>query len=383
MALDYGIALNMEPIAFVAASAEEAVAQIRARLGPEAVVLHVRPLPANGLARLWQKPMIEVLAHRPQTPPGEAAPVSQALEEFRQRLDQIEQQVKTPPGKAEAGTVLLPEFTAEVAELDTNGWRLGEVLQKTGLQPLYAQRVLDQVRRRHGDNAPASLREEIGLARAFLAAAWRPAQASPAHSLHAVIGPSGSGKTTCLCKWLTQAALVEGRLARVWRLDGATANMAESLTVYCEILHVPSERSWVTGGGNIAEDIGFIDLPGVDWRKAEAIQELAGRFRQFGAPRLHLALNGAYDISVTLAQVRAFAPLPVEDLIITHLDEEPRWGKLWNLVLGGHLPLRYLSTGQNIPGDICTASAEAILDHQFPVSRGVEKLVATNQRKAL
>jgi flagellar biosynthesis protein FlhF len=362
--------LNNEPIAFVAASAEEAVAQIRARLGPEAVVLHVRPLPAHGLARLWQKPMIEVLAHIPEpTPSVEAAPVSQALEEFRQRLDQIEQQVKTPPARPEPNVVHVPEFAPRVPNLDADGWHLGDLLQKTGLEPRFAERVLDEARRQYGDDPPGSLRDEIELARAFLTASWQPAQASPPHSLHAIIGPAGSGKTTCLCKWITQATLVEGRLARVWRLDGATANMAESLTVYCEILHVPSERAWQNAGGEIAEDIGFIDLPGVDWRKPEAIQELAERLQQFGSPRLHLALNGAYDISVIFAQVRAFASLPIEDLIITHLDEETRWGKLWNLVLGANLPLRYLSTGQNIPGDICTASPEAIFQQQFPQSR--------------
>lgn len=345
------------------------MAQIRARLGPEAVVLNVRPLPANGLARLWQKPMIEVLAYRPETPAPEAAPVSQALARLEQRLHQVEQHVKTPAAKSDAGPSALPEFTAPVPDLDAGGWRIGAMLQKTGLLPLHAQRVLDQVRWEHGENPPPSPAEEIGLARDFLAKAWRPSQPSPEHSLHAVIGPAGSGKTTCLCKWLTQAALVEGRLARVWRLDGATANMAESLTVYCEILHVPSERAWSSGGGAMAEDIGFIDLPGVDWRKPEAIQELSGRLQQLGAPRLHLALNGAYDVSVTLAQVRAFAALPVEDLIITHLDEETRWGKLWNLVLGANHPIRYLSTGQNIPGDFCAASAEAILSRQFPPSR--------------
>ena len=359
----------MEPIAFVAASVEEAVAQIRARLGPEAVVLHVRPLPAQGLARLWQRPMIEVLAHRPETAVAPTAPLSQALAEFRQRLDQIEQHVKSPAGKTETGPAALPEFAAPVSSLDSGGWHIGEVLQKTGLLPLFAQRVLDQVRSQHGEDPPGSLAEEIGLARAFLAAAWRPCQPCPSHSLHVVIGPAGSGKTTCLCKWLTQAALVEGRLARVWRLDGATANMAESLTVYCEILHLPNERAWGTGVNQIAEDIGFIDLPGADWRAPGALEELAGQLRQFGAPRLHLALNGAYDISVILAQVRAFAALPVEDLIITHLDEESRWGKLWNLVLGASLPIRYLSTGQNIPGDFCAASAETILARQFPQPR--------------
>ena len=75
----------MQPTSFIAASAEEAVTQIRARLGPEAVVLNVRPLPANGLARLWQRPMIEVLACKPEAPVSESAPISEALAEFRQQ----------------------------------------------------------------------------------------------------------------------------------------------------------------------------------------------------------------------------------------------------------------------------------------------------------
>jgi len=363
--------LNMEPVAFVAASAEEAVAQIRARLGPEAVVLNVRPLPAQGLARLWQKPMIEVLAYRPETPPAPpvAPPLADALEEFRQRLNEIEQHVKTPAPKPAPVPAVLPEFADTVVNLDAGGWRIGEVLQKTGLLPVHAQRVLDEVRAGYGEEPPNSLGEEITLARGVLAAAWRPAEGFPEHSLHVVIGPAGSGKTTCLCKWITQASLVEGRLARVWRLDGTTANMAESLTIYCEILHLPSERAWAGGVNQLAEDIGFIDLPGVDWRRPEAIQDLARELQVYGTTHLHLALNGAYDVGVTLAQVRAFAALPVEDLIITHLDEETRWGKIWNLVLGTNFPIRYFSTGQNIPGDFCPATAEAVLGRQFPQGR--------------
>src|SRR5208282_4693781 len=90
-----------EPIPFLASSAEEAVTQIRARLGPEAVVLQVRPIKASGLARLWQKPMLEVLACRPEPPPPPApaptpapsADVTEALASFRQELDAIKQHV--------------------------------------------------------------------------------------------------------------------------------------------------------------------------------------------------------------------------------------------------------------------------------------------------
>jgi flagellar biosynthesis protein FlhF len=352
----------MEPTSFMAASAEEAVAQIRAKLGPEAVVLNVRRLPPNGLARLWQKPMIEVLACKPETPAAEADPFSEALAEFRQELAEIKQQVASRPA---------PDLPAtEEAALNSGDWRVGTVLRKSGLLPLHAQQVLDRLHAQYGETPPSSLGEEINRTQDVLAASWRQPSPVAAKSLHVLVGPAGCGKTTYLCKWLTQTVLMEGRLARVWRLDGATANMAESLSVYCEILGVPNERVWQVGGESIAEDLAFIDLPGVDWRKPAAVQELAGQLKQFGSTRIHLVLNGAYDISILLAQFRAFAVLPIEDLVITHLDEESCWGKIWNLVLGTNCSIRHFSSGQNIPGDLCEASAQMIFARQFPAKQG-------------
>jgi flagellar biosynthesis protein FlhF len=362
----------MQPIPFIAESAEQAVAEIRARLGPEAVVLNVRPLPANGLARLWQKPMIEVLAHRPERPPEAPAQFSEELAEFRYQLNEIKHQVeRRPPPREPAVRQPEPEIVDEAFAPHSDagsdgGWRIGAVLRKSGLLPLHAQAVLDLLRNEHGETPPGSLAHEINLARAVLAGWWRKPSPIKPHSLHALIGPAGSGKTTCLCKWLTQSALVEGRLARVWRLDGATANLAESLSVYCEILNLPIERTWQPGSDPMAEDIGFLDLPGVDWRQPLAIKELAGRLKQCGSPQLHLVLNGAYDISNLLAQVRAFSTLPIADIIVTHLDEEPRWGKLWNLALGTNYSIRYFATGQNIPGDFRPAVPELIMSRQFP-----------------
>lgn len=336
----------IQSMPFIAASAEEAVAQIRARLGPDAVVLNVRPLKAPGLARFWQKPMIEVVAYRPEPPappPPPAAPVNEALAGFRQELEELKQQF----------------------DLNDSGWRVAALLQKTGLLPLHAQHILDGLTSAHGDLPPASLAEEISLARAQMVRNWRAPYTIGPRSTHVLIGPAGSGKSTVLCKWLTQAALVEGRQARVWRLDGNTANTAEFLSVHGEVLDAEVERCWTPGGHGLAEDIGFIDLPGVDWRNPLAIRELSGHLMRLGSPHMHLVLNGAYDINVLLAQARAFSVLPLEDLIVSHLDEEPHWGKLWNLTLGAGLPIRYLSAGQNIPGEFWEASAELLLARQF------------------
>jgi flagellar biosynthesis GTPase FlhF len=160
--------------------------------------------------------------------------------------------------------------------------------------------------------------------------------------------------------------LLEGRTARAWRLDAAVANTAESLSVYCDVLGVPLERSWQAGREPVDKGLRFIDLPGVDWRDRAAIGLLGEQLRRYLVPHVHLVLNGAYEVNLLLAQARAFESLPVEDLIITHLDEEPRWGKLWNLVLGTNYSVRFLSAGQNIPGEFLTASADALLARQFP-----------------
>src|SRR5690606_22686050 len=57
-----------ELVPFVAASVEDAVTQVRARLGPSAVVVHVRKVPVR--ARGWFRKSthrLEILAYRPET----------------------------------------------------------------------------------------------------------------------------------------------------------------------------------------------------------------------------------------------------------------------------------------------------------------------------
>ena len=76
----------MQVHTYLAESVADAVSQIRETLGPEAVVLNVRRLPAEGLARLWQKPRIEVLAAKApmSVAPAQAyAYIHNPLSEFR------------------------------------------------------------------------------------------------------------------------------------------------------------------------------------------------------------------------------------------------------------------------------------------------------------
>jgi len=63
--------------------------------------------------------------------------------------------------------------------------------------------------------------------------------------------------------------------------------------------------------------------------------------------------------------VRFFSALSLSDIILTHLDEEPRWGKIWNLVFGTNFNLRFFSAGQNIPGEFIPATPDRLFACQF------------------
>jgi flagellar biosynthesis protein FlhF len=347
----------MEIVPFVARTAAEAFARIQAQMGPEAVVLNVRQLPVAGLARLWRRPRIEVLA----CPPGlfKSAPPHAATD-------------IAPPASLSTANPANPGPTASfapVAEeaslslpLRSSRWRVGTLLANAGFQPLATQRLLDDIEAHHGPEPPTSLPREIAVLRETLRQHWM--VADPVHSgaPQVLVGPSGSGKTTLLCKWLTKQVLLEGRAARVYRIDGTRANTSEILDVHAVILGVPVVRG-LSGVENCASgEWRFVDVPGVDWRDPAAIGELRRSLDKISGAEVHLVLNGAYEVPVLLAQVRAFSPLSLKGLMVTHLDEENRWAKLWNLVLSGPLALRFLSSGQNIPGEFVDASPERLND---------------------
>src|SRR5258706_1463232 len=67
----------MQVVQFITDSVEDAVLQIRAQLGSDAVVLNVRQLPVNGLARFWRRPRLEILACKPDPPSSPSSPATE------------------------------------------------------------------------------------------------------------------------------------------------------------------------------------------------------------------------------------------------------------------------------------------------------------------
>lgn len=326
----------MEVLQFIAPNAAAALAQIHQQLGPDAVVLSVRPLPVEGVARFLPKQKrIEVLAGLPE---ANTHPIAE--NDFTSHASR--------PASSEP----------TVQNQTSNRWKSIAWLEAMGLFPEYARRLQDHVSTLH-PNPPAPLEAEWSAVNAALNQFWRSAppleDGFPVRP-HVFIGPPGSGKTTALCKWLTLATLMEERAARVFRLDGCSANTADHLAIHCEMLGTPVERFWMQP--NNRAELVFIDLPGVDFRDPNALLALRSQLATLPNPHVHLVLNAAYESSTLLAQYHAFSILKPHDLIFTHLDEESRRVKLWNFVFGAGTPIRFLSASQKIPGEFQPAAPE-------------------------
>jgi flagellar biosynthesis protein FlhF len=321
-------------VAFLAKDANTALTRIHEELGPEAVVVSVRRLPPDGIARLWQRHgKIEVTACVPQKAPEQRPATPEKTEPVDARFVR-QTALETPAGKSPAGR-----------------WRTISWLESKGLLPTFVEQLEQKVHLLHGEQPLATPEKEWAAVTDLIICHWR--QAPPATTgtgrPHVFIGPSGSGKTTALCKWMVSSVLVNEHSVRVWRLDGETANASEILSLHCESLGVPVERFW--NGPAKTADLLFVDLPGVETHDANALAALREQLALLPDPHIHLVLNAACESSILFGQFHAFESFAPEDIIFTHLDEELQRVKLWNFVLGTNCPISFLGTGQKIPGE--------------------------------
>jgi flagellar biosynthesis protein FlhF len=355
---------------FTVASADEAAVLIRERLGTDARVLSVRTVEAGGLRRLWSSPQLEVIAQTapPAEPPpaptpeskvgssdsaagaaGNAAPqnpvAAAATPVFRRAPD-----VVGPNGKA-AGRPSLPVLLRRsgISEVLLNRLEESPAWSLLSAAPLH-QALVETGRflRRTAENR----RERAPLTRA------------------AFLGTAGAGRTTALCKWLGLEVFRHARLGHVVTAEFDRPNPTGPLPVFCEALGVPVAHYPASTQPAIPGGFVYCDLPSISLRDPSDNAALAEFLEREQIEQRVLVLNAAYDHAALRAAYATGRDLGATHLVLTHLDEVPQWGRLWDYVFDNALDPLFLATGPSLTGDCDEDVFNALVNRTLVAARG-------------
>lgn len=364
----------MELHSFTAKNAEEAIRKVRDALGPDAVIEKVVKVPPGGMARLWQGPLIQVHARAGTIKTNAPVPPVSAT------YARIESEVQKR-GQKDIPLRSGSQSNGESAGINGQGsgittqdpeWAVVEFLQATGMLPQYAMEVVERIQRRFGVSPSVDAARQRQMVRLVLEESWRPYidKSGGDGVIHVFAGPPGSGKSSAMCKWLTHHRLVKNGKVRAFQLNTQKPHLnSDQLALHCDILGIPLER-YCPETRRPAEkgEAWFVDLPGDNHHDPTNLLATRNLLAEFDRPEIHLVLNIAYESPIFLGQMMPIlkAGMSISSLIFTHLDEEPRWGKMWNAVFAASLPVSHFSVGQNIPGDFMRAGSEWVIRQQFP-----------------
>ena len=178
----------------------------------------------------------------------------------------------------------------------------------------------------------------------------------------ALCGATGVGKTTNLAKLAAHFAVRERARVALITADTYRVAAAEQLKVYANIIGLPmkvvhNERDMDEAlkefGGH---DLVLIDTAGGSQFNLEQINELKNCLRAARPHETMLVMSASTPLDDMRNIVANFKCCNPTSVLFTKIDETRQYGAMLSVLAESGLPMSYLSTGQNVPDDICLAS---------------------------
>jgi len=204
---------------------------------------------------------------------------------------------------------------------------------------------------------------------------WPPRREAERPSVIALVGPTGVGKTTTLAKLAAGLKLKRGLRVGLVTCDTYRIAAVEQLRTYAEIIGVPLRvalsPSELRDGIDVMSDcdVVLVDTAGRSQHDAERIAELRALTEAAKPDQTHLVLSAASSQGVLRRACDNFTPLSPDRLLLTKIDEAVGLGPLLEILERTHLPMSFISTGQEVPDHIERACSERIARRILPISK--------------
>jgi flagellar biosynthesis protein FlhF len=345
----------------------EVVAQVRAELGPEAVILHTKE--GRGFSRFLHGRSVEVVAAVDERARVRARAAGAARPE-----PAAEQKPAwtTPPSPPQPSP--LEPIKAEIAELRRLLLRFGGArglpstmapvyswLVNAGVDEPLAFRLLDEIPVTDA-NGPLSIEALTAAVERRAAGLLRVAGAAPTltKGTIAFVGPTGAGKSSTLAK-LAVRAHVEGITPCVVSLDASCAAPATPLEAISRVVGITHEIATTPAQVRTALErqtpLKLIDTPGLGPLDHAGIAALAPLLHAARPSEVHFVMPATMKTDDALATLAAFGPLWVTRVAFTKLDEASTFGSILGVAAESALPVSYIAAGREVPDDLHPATA--------------------------
>jgi flagellar biosynthesis protein FlhF len=397
---------------FQAPTLQQAVAKVKAELGPDAVILHTAHVKTGGILGLFASRVIEVTAaverHPDEPGPRMAAAAGGVgartgagggVERAAVGVASIDPGDQTRSGSSGAGAgaplparsvavtaapgmSLSAPFPAAVESASMRRFdprlthdleRLATDLIEVGVGEETAYDLVHRVGLRlSSDPEPSAVkarRMAAQLVEQDLAALERP-ESEPRRVI-ALVGPTGVGKTTTLAKLAAHYVLQRGKRVALIAADTYRVAAVDQLRTYAEILGIPIEVVYEAEEipGALARcssaEIILVDTAGRSHRNAAHMDELRRYLAALQADEVFLVLSLTSSERDARAMVEGYWPYGFDRFLFTKWDESSSPGLIYHLAHRYRRPLSYVTTGQSVPEDIVEANpariAEAIV----------------------
>jgi len=352
-------------------SEQAVLARVRAELGPDAVILHTSVVRPTGLARLFRRPRLEVVAgggfrivrdypngSPPVSPPTirrSAVVPAISPEQLQREIAEIKELI-TRRARAAGLAGATPELHEEYTALTT-----------AHVSDSLARSLFDRITER----LPASaLRDRGAIREAMRGAIKSSIKCADGIQLQdgkcvrvAFIGPTGVGKTTTIAKLISIYAY-RGQEVAVVTNDTYRIAASEQIKRVAQLVGVPvrvcrtGEEMEAALADFADRDLVLIDTAGRSQKDDGKIEDLCAVLRAAKPDEIHLVLSSTTHSETLVDTVKRFSPCGFTKVVFTKLDEAVKVGLVLDVLSKVDKRLSFITTGQEIPRDIEIADSE-------------------------
>lgn len=203
------------------------------------------------------------------------------------------------------------------------------------------------------------------------------------HRVQALVGPTGVGKTTTLAKLAAQAVRDRGESVAIITLDTYRVAAVEQLRAFADILQVPFDVAFTPTELRRAvrehahADRIFIDTTGRSPLDRASLTALRGTLE--GADPTTILCLAAHSRRADADQIfDAFEPLAPFATVLTKWDETHVPGDALSAAIERGMPLCHVTVGQDVPDDIVSACAGSLAAAAFSLTESDARRLITS-----